>query len=86
MGTMEFFTETTQGAEVKEVFLTGGASLTLGLLEALSESLKLPVKYMNALKNITPSNSVLKTNSERDLQYKSAVALGLSLRKAGDAL
>lgn len=84
-GTMEFFTETTQGVEVKEVFLTGGASLTLGLLETLSESLKLPVKYMNALKNITPSNAVLKKNSERDLQYKSAVALGLSLRKAGDS-
>lgn len=85
VGAMEFFTETNQGVEIKDVFLTGGASLTIGLLESLAEGLKLKVQYMNALKNITPSNAVLKTNSERDLQYKSAVALGLALRKVGDS-
>jgi type IV pilus assembly protein PilM len=84
VGAMEFFVETTQAQKIKDVFLTGGASLTIGLIESLTQGLKSNVQYMNVLKNITPSPAVLKETPERDLQYKSAVAIGLALRKAGD--
>ena len=85
VGAMEFFTETTKDVNISNVFLTGGASLTLSLLERLSQGLNLPVQYMDVLKNVTPSPAVLKEISEKDLQYKSAVAIGLALRKVGDA-
>lgn len=85
VGAMEFFVETTQAQKIGEVFLTGGASLTIGLIESLTEGLKTHVQYMDVLKNITPSAAILKDVSERDLQYKSAVSIGLALRKAGDS-
>ncbi len=40
---------------------------------------------MDVLQKITPSSAVLKEVSEIDLQYRSAVALGLALRKPGDS-
>jgi len=84
VGAMEFFTETTQAKKIQEVFITGGASLTIGLIESLTAGLKCNVQYMNVLKNVIPAPAILKQVSQRDLQYKSAVAIGLALRKAGD--
>jgi len=85
VGAMEFFTETTQSSKINDVFITGGASLTIGLVESLANGLQANVRYMNSLKNVSPSSAVLKEVSERDLQYKSAVAIGLALRKVGDS-
>lgn len=85
VGAVEFFTETTPGINLEKFYITGGASLTPGLLDLLASGLNKPVEYMDVLKNITPSSAVLKEQSEKDLQYRSAVALGLALRKPGDA-
>ncbi len=85
VGAVEFFTETTQGINLERFYLTGGGSLTPGLLELLSEGLNKPVQFMDVLQKITPSSAVLKEVSETDLQYRSAVALGLALRKPGDS-
>ncbi len=84
VGAVEFFTETTEGISLERFYITGGASLTSGLLDLLTKGLSKPVEYMDVLKNITPSSAVLKEQPEKDLQYRTAVALGLALRKPGD--
>lgn len=84
VGAVEFFTETTQGINLEKFYATGGGSLTPGLLELLAKGLKKPVQFMDVLQKITPSSSVLKNNSAHDLQYRSAVSLGLALRNSGD--
>lgn len=84
IGAIEFFTETTENVNVEKFYVTGGGSLTPGLMPLIGESLKKPVQFMDILQNITPSSSVLKRVSAKDLQYRSAVALGLALRSPGD--
>jgi len=85
MGAMEFFIETTQSPKIEKVFLTGGASISLGLVESLATGLNAEVEYLDVLKNISPAAEILTDVSERDLQYRSAVAIGLALRKVGDS-
>jgi type IV pilus assembly protein PilM len=84
LGAFEFFTNTNPGMEIERFYLTGGAGLTLGLMDALSDSLEKPVTFMDVLRSVTPSSQAIKDNSEFDLQYKSAVAIGLAMRKTGD--
>lgn len=83
LGSYDFFRETTPGVEAKEFFVTGGASLTVGLVESLSTALSLKVSYMDLFKQINPNSKVINENDNRDLQYKSAVSMGLALHKLG---
>ncbi len=85
VGVVEFFTQTTKEMVLEKFYLTGGASLTPGLLELLAEHLNKSVEFMDVLQKVTPSSKVLKEVNEKDLQYKSAVAIGLALRKQGDS-
>ncbi len=85
VGAVEFFTEITKEILLEKFYLTGGASLTPGLLELLAEHLNKPVEFMDVLQKITPSSRVLKEVNEKDLQYKAAVTIGLALRNLGDA-
>ncbi len=83
-GAYEFF-ENTSGLELNldQVFVTGGSSIIPGLHEELSKSLGAPVQQMDPIKNID-AGSVSKKTPMDVLKYRSAVALGLALRKVGD--
>lgn len=81
-GSFEFFINTTQGVNLTNIFLTGGAAKTHGLAEALSKTLELPTEILEPYRvlDIKPGT----VESEDDLSSKGAVAVGLSLRSEGD--
>lgn len=81
-GSFEFFLNTTQGISITNIFLTGGASKTRGLAQALSKTLEIPTEFFDPRRvlDIKPGT----VENEDDLMTKGAVALGLSLRQDGD--
>ncbi len=83
-GSMEFFLNTTPGVNISKVYVTGGGSRTPGIVEALSQELQLEIEVFNPLLNIKVSKSL---GVDFKSQYGDfiSVALGLGLRKAGDA-
>lgn len=83
-GAYEFFMNTS-GLELNldQIFVTGGASVTQGLHDEISNSLGAPVQQLDPLRKIDAKN-VLKKVPAEVLKYRSAVALGLALRKIGD--
>lgn len=85
VGSYEFFSETNPDTNIVEFFITGGASQTTGFAEILAQTLNKEVKFMDLFKKISISDKVLSSSDRSTLQYCSAVALGLSLRNAGDS-
>ena len=82
LGSFEFF-KNTDGFEkdIDKVYITGGGSLAMGVTDQLETVMGKPVSYLDVFKKLTVSPKVLKSSSEVNLQYKSAVALGLAIRE-----
>ena len=64
--------------KVSQMYITGGGSLSLGLLDALKQKFEIPVSYLNPFQKIE-LNSDLKMQEESLLPFGSVVA-GLFLR------
>ena len=66
--------------KIEEVFLTGGAGSTVGLLESLERTVSKPVSYWSPMSHV-PAD--LDDESLKDLEtsgHQSAIALGLAAR------
>ncbi|MAE73987.1 MAG: fimbrial assembly protein [Bdellovibrionaceae bacterium] len=83
LGSFEFFSNTTQGASISQVYVSGGGSLTPGLVETLSKSLQLPIEQMNPFFRVTPSKGVTQEKMKMT-QVFASVVVGLASRKVGD--
>jgi type IV pilus assembly protein PilM len=82
--TMDFYSATGGDAPIRRVYLSGGASNTLGLPDRLSKILQLPTEHFNPF-------SVMKYDTSKfSPEYVSRIApiiptaAGLALRKLGD--
>lgn len=82
LGSFEFF-KNTDGfqKEIEKIYITGGGSLALGVTDQLEAVMGKPVSYLDSFKKLTVSPKVLNSSSEVNLQYKSALALGLAIRE-----
>jgi type IV pilus assembly protein PilM len=81
--TLNFFVSTTQEMVVGKCVITGGASLTPGLVEGLEKVLSIKPEYLNPLAKFTYKESKF---TEEELDYMASsgvVVLGLALRKLG---
>lgn len=66
------------------VYICGGASRTDGLLKTLEGKISAPIQPLNPIQNIAGSGKKMNAQAIRELSYLGAVAIGLSLRIAGD--
>ncbi len=80
----DFFVGSNNSATFNRCFVTGGASQTPGLIEQVSKATQVTVEKMNPFLRIRASKNFSNAYLKQISPFAS-VALGLGLRKAGDA-
>ncbi len=83
--TLDFFLSQSQERNIQGIYICGGASKTQGLVELLETKLPAPVAPLNPVQNIAGSGKKMNAQAIREIAYLGATAIGLALRKAGDA-
>jgi len=83
--TLDFFTATSGAERVDSVMLAGGGSGVLNLDSILRDKFGIPVEIMNPLKNISFNESEFNPEWVSEVGPSMAVAVGLAIRKLGDA-
>ncbi|MEZ4872217.1 MAG: pilus assembly protein PilM [Bdellovibrionales bacterium] len=83
-GSIDFFNNTTPGVEISKLYLTGGGSRTPGLIQQMGQVTGKEIEMLNPFIKIKPARSLSGDfiNQVSDLV---ACAIGLGLRKEGDA-
>jgi type IV pilus assembly protein PilM len=81
MRSLDFFSATSEDAQIKRIMLSGGSAKVIGFQSAFQERTNIPVEIMDPLARVTPSKFF-------DPEYLSeigpslGVGVGLALRKA----
>jgi len=83
--TIDFFMSQSNERVIHGVYICGGASKTFGLFESLVQRMPTKVETLNPIQNIAGSGQKMNPKAIKELSYLGAVAIGLSLRTAGDA-
>ncbi|HVT43160.1 MAG TPA: type IV pilus assembly protein PilM [Thermoanaerobaculia bacterium] len=83
--TLDFFTATSGADRVDELVLAGGGATVLNLDSILRDKFALPVEIMNPFRNVTFSESEFNPEWIAEVGPSMAVAVGLAIRKLGDA-
>ena len=83
--TIDFFTATSGTDGVDEVVLAGGGAAVLNLESILSEKFGIPVETMNPFRNIQINEGDFNPEWISDVAPSMAIAVGLAIRKLGDA-
>jgi type IV pilus assembly protein PilM len=83
--TLDFFTATSGADRVDEIVLSGGGSAVLNLDSILRDKFAMPVEIMNPLKNVSYNESEFNPEWIAEVAPSMAVAVGLAIRKLGDA-
>lgn len=80
----DFFAATVPDTPIKRMFVTGGASLTTGLIDGLKATLQLEVDRLENFSKVQVSSKMTETSDLKILNAILCVAIGLGLRKMGD--
>ena len=80
--TLDYFRTTTYAEEIQQMLLSGGASKTRGLREALADKFKFPVEFLDPFKKIGGVESHLMGEESESARTDYAIAVGLALRTA----
>lgn len=83
--TLDFFTATSGADRVDEIVLSGGGSAVLNLDSILRDKFAMPVEIMNPLKNVSYNENEFNPEWIAEVAPSMAVAVGLAIRKLGDA-
>jgi type IV pilus assembly protein PilM len=83
--TLDFSVGQNSDRSIQGIYICGGASRTEGLVQAMEQKMPAPVRPLNPIQNIAGSGRRMNAQALRELSYLGAVAIGLSLRSAGDA-
>lgn len=83
--TLDFYISQSAERSIQGIYVCGGASKTEGLMQVLETKLPAPVQPLNPIQNIAGSGRRMNAQAIRELSYLGSVAIGLSLRTAGDA-
>ena len=83
--TLDFFTATSGADRVDEIVLAGGGSGVLNLDATLRDKFGIPVTIMDPFKKVTVDEKVFNPEQLADLGPSMAIAVGLAMRKLGDA-
>ena len=82
---IDFYSASSSDLYLSRVFYTGGASLTAGLIDHLSETLKISFEVLDPLVNVKPGHKKLNSHYLSQITPFIAVSLGLALREVGDS-
>lgn len=83
-GSLDFFHNTTPGVTVNKCFVTGGGSRTPGLIEYMSQALKMPCEPLNPFAKIKYNQRVFNSEYINQISDFIPVVLGLGMRSVGD--
>lgn len=83
--TMDFFSSQSPDSVIQGMYLCGGGSRALGLLETFESKFSVPVRFLNPVQNISGSGRKMNALAIQELSYLGSVAIGLALRTLGDA-
>jgi type IV pilus assembly protein PilM len=82
---IDFYTATANGLMINRAYFTGGASLTVGLIDHLVESIKLPFEVLNPYLKIKSGNKKFTATYLQQISPFVGIPFGLALRKTGDS-
>lgn len=82
---IDFYTATANGLLINRAYFTGGASLTVGLIDHLVETIKLPFEVLNPYFRVKSGNKKLSPNYLQQISPFVGISFGLGLRKSGDS-
>lgn len=82
---IDFFANTNPGIALNRILFTGGGFRTPGLLPVLRDNVKCTWERLNPLERVTPKSRSFSDEALGEIQHLGAVAMGLGLRKPGDA-
>ncbi len=80
----DFFAGSSGGLNVSQVYYTGGAAATPGLIRNLTQATRLNLEWLNPFLRVTSGNKKISTMYLDQITPFCAVAFGLGLRKMGD--
>lgn len=80
----DFFAGSSGGLSISQVYYTGGAAATPGLIRNLTQATRLEMEWLNPFRRITSGNKKISTMYLEQITPFCAVAFGLGLRKVGD--
>lgn len=83
--TLDFFAATSGADRVDEIVLAGGGSGVLNLDATLRDKFGIPVSIMNPFRRISVDESAFNPEELAEIAPSMAVAVGLAIRKLGDA-
>jgi type IV pilus assembly protein PilM len=83
--TLDFFTATSGAERVDEIVLAGGGSGVLNLDAILRDKFGIPVTILDPFRRITVDESEFNPEELAEIAPSMAVAVGLAMRKLGDA-
>jgi type IV pilus assembly protein PilM len=76
-----FVAAQTGGTEVSRVFLSGGGARVPGMVEALADRLRLPVKIVSPLERVAVRPEVMQSHPIDELAPMLMMAVGLAMRR-----
>ncbi|MBI1861840.1 MAG: type IV pilus assembly protein PilM [Deltaproteobacteria bacterium] len=82
--TLDFYSSQAADRTLDTIYVCGGASRTLNLVEALSSKISVQIDVLNPVQKIAGSGKGMKTQVLKELGCLGTVAIGLSLRAVGD--
>ena len=83
--TLDFFTATSGAERVDEIVLAGGGSGVLNLDATLRDKFSIPVSIMDPFRNVTVDEGEFNPEELAEIGPSMAIAVGLAIRKLGDA-
>jgi len=83
--TLDFFTATSGAERVDNIVLAGGGSGVLNLDSVVRDKFGIAVEIMNPFKNVTFNESEFNPEWLAEVAPSMAIAVGLAIRKLGDA-
>jgi type IV pilus assembly protein PilM len=82
--TLDFFKAMSSEDRIDRIFLSGGASRTLGLRELLADRFEAGIEFLNPFNNVTYNPRDFDPDYINEIAPSAAIAVGLAARKAGD--
>ncbi|MGZ8866733.1 MAG: type IV pilus assembly protein PilM [Thermoanaerobaculia bacterium] len=83
--TLDFFTATSGAERVDEIVLAGGGSGVLNLDAILRDKFAIPVTILDPFRRVTVDESEFNPEELAEIAPSMAIAVGLAIRKLGDA-
>lgn len=83
--TLDFFTATSGAERVDEIVLAGGGSGVLNLDAILRDKFGIPVTILDPFRRVTVDESQFNPEELAEIAPSMAIAVGLAIRKLGDA-